>query len=61
MPFLPISISQQTPIPASTAIILLKSSGILLLVINDTSNGLGIIPGKVFEYLASSKPIFVSR
>ena len=30
VPFLPISISQQTPIPASTAIILLKSSGITL-------------------------------
>lgn len=34
------------------------SSQILLLPLNDTLNTLGIIPGKLFEYLAAKRPIF---
>lgn len=35
------------------------SSQILLLPLNNTPNVLGIIPGKLFEYLAAKRPIFV--
>jgi len=35
----------------------LRRSQILLLPINNTRNSLGIIPGKVFEYLAAKRPI----
>ncbi len=34
------------------------SSQVLLLPLNDTPNTLGIIPGKIFEYLAAKRPIF---
>ncbi|MFI5164150.1 MAG: glycosyltransferase family 4 protein [Bacteroidia bacterium] len=34
------------------------TSQILLLPLNDTPNTLGIIPGKIFEYLAAKRPIF---
>jgi len=37
----------------------LRKSPILLLPLNDTPNTLGIIPGKLFEYLAARRPIFV--
>lgn len=37
----------------------LPKSPILLLPLNDTPNTRGIIPGKLFEYLASRRPIFV--
>lgn len=36
----------------------LSQSPILLLPLNDTPNTLGIIPGKLFEYLAAKRPIF---
>ncbi len=36
----------------------LSQSQILLLPINNTQNSLGIVPGKVFEYLAAKRPIF---
>ncbi len=35
-----------------------KNAGILLLPLNDTPNVNGIIPGKLFEYIALKKPIF---
>lgn len=35
----------------------LKSSQILLLPINDTENAMGILPGKMYEYLAVQRPI----
>ena len=34
------------------------TSRVLLLPLNDTPNTLGIIPGKLFEYLASKRPVF---
>jgi len=34
-------------------------SHVLLLPINDTPNVMGIIPGKIFEYLAAQRPILV--
>jgi len=34
------------------------SSQVLLLPLNDTPNVMGIIPGKLFEYLAAKRPIF---
>ncbi len=37
----------------------LRKSPILLLPLNDTPNTLGIIPGKLFEYLAAKRPVFV--
>ena len=36
----------------------LMRSPLLLLPLNDTPNTLGIIPGKLFEYLAAKRPIF---
>ena len=36
----------------------LLRSPILLLPLNDTPNVLGIVPGKLFEYLAARRPIF---
>lgn len=33
------------------------TSAVLLLLINNTPNAMGIIPGKVFEYLASGRPV----
>ncbi|MBA7518220.1 hypothetical protein ES705_10288 [subsurface metagenome] len=35
----------------------LKTSALLLLPLNNTSNVRGIIPGKIFEYLAAKRPI----
>ncbi|MFH1004544.1 MAG: glycosyl transferase family 1, partial [Bacteroidota bacterium] len=34
------------------------TSQLLLLPLNDTPNTLGIIPGKIFEYIAAKRPIF---
>lgn len=34
------------------------SSQVLLLPLNDTPNIMGIIPGKIFEYLAAKRPVF---
>ena len=36
----------------------LQSSGLLLLPVNNTPNSSGIIPGKIFEYIAARRPIF---
>lgn len=36
----------------------LRRSPVLLLPLNDTPNTLGIIPGKLFEYLAARRPVF---
>jgi hypothetical protein len=36
----------------------LRKSPMLLLPLNDTPNIMGIIPGKLFEYLAARRPIF---
>lgn len=38
---------------------LLKQSQVLLLPLNDAPNVSGIIPGKLFEYMAAEKPILV--
>jgi len=35
----------------------LQSSQVLLLPINDTPNSLGVIPGKIYEYLGARRPI----
>ncbi len=37
----------------------MMKSQILLMPLNDTPNAMGIIPGKVFEYMAAKRPIFV--
>ncbi|MEI6748674.1 MAG: glycosyltransferase family 4 protein [Bacteroidales bacterium] len=44
-------------VPHDEALRLSANSAVLLLLINDTPNSLGIIPGKVFEYLATRRPI----
>jgi len=44
-------------VPHDTALKLSSESAVLLLLINNTPNVMGIIPGKVFEYLASHRPI----
>ena len=43
--------------PHSEAISYLRKSAVLLLLINDTANQKGIIPGKFFEYLAAERTI----
>lgn len=44
--------------PHAEVVQLLIKSPILLLPLNDTPNVKGIIPGKLFEYLAAKRPIF---
>lgn len=44
-------------LPHGEALKVSASSAVLLLLINNTPNALGIIPGKVFEYLASGRPV----
>ena len=44
-------------IPHRESIEALQKSHVLLLLINDTSNAKGIIPGKLFEYLAANRRI----
>jgi hypothetical protein len=44
-------------VPHDEALRLSADSAVLLLLINDTPNSLGIIPGKIFEYLATRRPI----
>jgi glycosyltransferase involved in cell wall biosynthesis len=44
--------------PHSEVVKLLVKSPILLLPLNDTPNVLGIVPGKLFEYMAARRPIF---
>jgi hypothetical protein len=44
-------------VPHDEALNLSACSAVLLLLINDTPNSLGIIPGKIFEYLATRRPI----
>ena len=34
-----------------------KESQVLLLLLNDTPNVLGVVPGKLFEYMASGRPL----
>ena len=43
----------------SEAVRKMRSSQILLLPLNDTPNISGIIPGKIFEYLAAHRPILL--
>jgi len=45
-------------LPHSEVLKQICTSQILLLPLNDTPNTLGIIPGKIFEYLAAKRPIF---
>jgi len=44
-------------VPHQEAIAILNTAQLLLLPINDTPNSLGVIPGKLFEYLAAKRPI----
>lgn len=50
-------VSIEKYIPHAEVLKALKSSDISLLLINDTSNKGGIIPGKLYEYLAIGNPI----
>lgn len=45
-------------VPHSEVTRLIQQSPILLLPLNDTPNVKGIVPGKLFEYLAAKRPIF---
>lgn len=45
-------------LPHSEVTKLIQQSPILLLPLNDTPNVKGIVPGKLFEYLAAKRPIF---
>ena len=42
----------------SEVVKLLLKSPVLLLPLNDTPNVSGIVPGKLFEYMAALRPIF---
>lgn len=44
--------------PHSEVVKLLLKSPVLLLPLNDTPNVSGIVPGKLFEYMAAKRPIF---
>jgi len=44
-------------VPHHKALELSAESAVLLLLINNTPNSMGIIPGKVFEYLATRRPL----
>lgn len=44
-------------LPHEEALQVSATSAVLLLLINNTPNAMGIIPGKVFEYLASGRPV----
>ncbi|MFI5135639.1 MAG: glycosyltransferase family 4 protein [Chitinophagales bacterium] len=46
-------------LPHSQIAAIQQFSHVLLLPINDTPNVMGIIPGKIFEYLAAHRPILV--
>ena len=39
------------------ALVELQKSQLLLLPINDTPNSLGVVPGKIYEYLGARRPI----
>lgn len=45
-------------LPHTEGLSLLKKSQVLLLPINDTPNAKGILPGKMYEYMALERPIF---
>ena len=45
-------------LPHSEVTKLIQQSPVLLLPLNDTPNVKGIVPGKLFEYLAAKRPIF---
>jgi len=45
-------------LPHATVTAAMQASQVLLLPLNDTPNTLGVIPGKLFEYMASRRPIF---
>ena len=47
----------QTLYASYASIAELQQSDLLLLVINQVANGKGIVPGKIFEYLGTRKPI----
>jgi glycosyltransferase involved in cell wall biosynthesis len=52
------SIIQIQPyVPHAEAVREMQQSSILLLLINDVPNQQGIIPGKVYEYLAAARPV----
>ncbi len=42
-------------LPHNEALVEMEKSSVLLLLINKSPNAIGIIPGKIFEYLASKK------
>ncbi len=50
-------VSRKGYVSHEDAVKLLASSQLLLLVLNDTPNAKGILTGKLFEYLASRRPI----
>jgi len=51
------SLNQTEYLPHDQAILELKKSQVLLLVINKTGNNKGMLTGKVFEYISSGTPI----
>ena len=44
-------------LPHNKGVALLKKSQVLLLPINNAPNAMGIIPGKMYEYIALNRPI----
>lgn len=50
-------LAQKGYLPHNQAILELKRSQILLLVINKTGHNRGMLTGKVFEYISSSRPV----
>ncbi len=53
------ALNHQNFLPHDACLLELRKSALLLLPINDTPNSLGVVPGKVFEYIASKRPIIV--
>jgi glycosyltransferase involved in cell wall biosynthesis len=49
--------TREEHVPRDQVLAFQRSSNVLLLMVNDTPNAKGILPGKLFEYLASGRPI----
>jgi len=50
-------LDQRKYLPHDQAILELKKSQLLLLVINKTGNSMGMLTGKIFEYISSERPV----
>lgn len=52
-----LSVERHAYVPHSEAIAFMKGASLLLLPINRVTDGAGIVTGKIYEYLASGRPV----